>query len=72
LTPGDRIFPPASSVNLGHADSAAMAKALADGVGFSDLFETADINADGTCPEGFSASNAEGRIECLEMKPGSG
>ena len=59
-----------SWVDLGHADSATVAKALADGVGFSDLFETADINADGTCPEGFSSSNAEGRIECLKVKPG--
>lgn len=57
-------------MNLGHADNATVAKALADGVGFSDLFETADMNDDGTCPEGFSASNAEGRAECLKVKPG--
>ncbi len=59
-----------SWVNLGHADSAAIAKGLADGVTFSDLFETADIADDGTCPAGFASSNAEERSECLKVKPG--
>jgi secreted PhoX family phosphatase len=57
-------------VDLGHADDAMVAKALADGIGFSDLFETAEIADDGTCPAGFSPSNAEGRAECLKVRPG--
>jgi uncharacterized protein len=57
-------------VNLGHADDGSVARALADGVGFSDLFETADIADDGSCPKGFSSANAEGRSECLKVKPG--
>ncbi|WP_026381246.1 PhoX family protein [Afifella pfennigii] len=59
-----------SWVDLGHSDTAAVAKALADGVTFSDLFEVADIADDGSCAEGFSPSNAEGRAECLKVKDG--
>ena len=47
-----------------------VAKAIDDGVEFSDIFETADLTADGTCPTGFPSSNAEGRAECLKVKPG--
>jgi len=57
-------------VNLGHSDDATVAAALASGVKFSDLFEVAEFNADGSCPEGFASSNAEGRAECLKVKPG--
>ncbi len=57
-------------IDLGHADSATVAKGLADNVGFGDLFETADIADDGTCPAGFLSSNAEERAECLKVKPG--
>ena len=57
-------------VNLGHADDASVAKALKDGVKFSDIFETAAIADDGTCPAGFLSSNAEERAECLKVKPG--
>lgn len=57
-------------VDLGHADNAEVAKALETGVKFSDLFETAKIADDGTCPAGFSPSNAEERAECLKVKPG--
>lgn len=59
-----------SWIDLGHATSADVDKALADGIGFSDLFETAKIADDGTCPAGFSPSNAEERAECLKVKPG--
>ncbi len=59
-----------SWVDLGHADSTDVAATLKKGVSFSDLFETAKIADDGTCPAGFSPSNAEERAECLKVKPG--
>lgn len=57
-------------VDLGHSDDAVIAGLIGKGTTFSDIFETADFNADGSCPEGFLSSNAEGRAECLKMKPG--
>ena len=59
-----------SWVDLGHGTDAEVATALKFGVNFSDIFETAKFNEDGTCPEGFLSSNAEGRAECLKVKPG--
>ena len=57
-------------IDLGHADNATIQAAIDKGTKFSDIFETADFNADGSCPEGFLSSNAEGRPECLKVKPG--
>lgn len=57
-------------IDLGHADDATVRAALVKGTTFSDIFETADYTADSTCPEGFLSSNAEGRAECLKVKPG--
>ena len=57
-------------VDLGHADDATVRAAVEKGITFSDLFEVADFAADGTCPEGFSSSNAEGNAECLKVKAG--
>lgn len=57
-------------IDLGHADDATIQAAIEKGVKFSDLFETADLNEDGSCAEGFASSNAEGRAECLKVKPG--
>lgn len=57
-------------VDLGHADQATVQAALEKGVKFSDMFDVADYNADGSCPEGFASSNAEGRAECLKIKAG--
>ncbi len=57
-------------VDLGHADDATIRAAIDKGTRFSDIFEMADYNADGSCPEGFLSSNAEGRAECLKVKPG--
>ncbi|WP_026380918.1 PhoX family protein [Afifella pfennigii] len=57
-------------IDLGHGDNDTVAKALEEGIAFSDMFETADIADDGTCPDGFSPSNAEGRSECLKVKEG--
>jgi secreted PhoX family phosphatase len=57
-------------IDLGHADDATVRAALVKGTRFSDIFDTAEFNADGTCPEGFAGSNAEGQAECLKVKPG--
>ncbi|MCC0030274.1 MAG: DUF839 domain-containing protein [Brucellaceae bacterium] len=57
-------------VDLGHADDASVQKLIEAGTKFSDIFETADMADDGSCGDGFMASNAEGRAECLKVKPG--
>ncbi|MGY9046903.1 hypothetical protein P775_25875 [Puniceibacterium antarcticum] len=57
-------------VDLGHAKDADVQAGIEADAKFSDLFETADINEDGTCPEGFLSSNAEGAAECLKVQPG--
>ncbi len=59
-----------SWVDLGHGADAEIAVAQKFGVNFSDMFEVAKFKDDGTCPEGFMASNAEGRSECLKVKAG--
>jgi secreted PhoX family phosphatase len=57
-------------VDLGHATNAEVDLSLKLGVEFSDIFETASFGDDGSCPEGFLSSNAEGRSECLKVRPG--
>lgn len=57
-------------IDLGHADDAAIGTLIGKRINFSDIFETAEFNADGSCPEGFLSSNAGGRAECLKVKPG--
>ena len=57
-------------IDLGHAESATVRMALNLGVDFHDLFDVASYDKDGNCPEGFLSSNAEGRAECLRVKPG--
>jgi secreted PhoX family phosphatase len=57
-------------VDLGHAYDADIQAAIESGIGFSDIFETADIADDGSCPAGFLSSNAEARAECLKVKGG--
>ena len=64
-----------SWIDLGHARSPGIAAAIERGTTFSDLFETADMSADGRCPPGFGAVNfigdGERRAgECLKVKPG--
>ena len=59
-----------SWIDLGHADDATVQKAIEGGVKFSDLFDAADIAADGSCPDGFLSSNADSQAECLKVKPG--
>jgi secreted PhoX family phosphatase len=57
-------------VDLGHADDATVRSAIEAGTKFSDIFETAEMAGDGSCPIGYLASNAEARAECLMVKPG--
>ncbi len=57
-------------VDLGHSTDTSIAAAIAKGVKFSDIFETASFEEDGSCPEGFGASNGDGSLECLKVKPG--
>ncbi|MBC7735734.1 MAG: DUF839 domain-containing protein [Candidatus Saccharibacteria bacterium] len=57
-------------IDLGHADNASVQAGIDKGLKFSDLFDVADFNADGSCPEGFTGSNADGNLECLKVKEG--
>lgn len=57
-------------IDLGHGTDSDVGVALKLGVNFSDIFETAEFSEDGSCPEGFLSSNAEGKAECLKVKPG--
>lgn len=57
-------------IDLGHADEAAIAKAIDGGIRFSDMFDAAPMSGSGGCPEGFGPSNAGERPECLRVKPG--
>ena len=54
-------------VDLGHADDATIKTAIDRGTKFAEIFDAADLAADGTCPVPFTASNAEGRLECLTL-----
>ena len=51
-------------VDLGHADNVTISAAIDKGVKFSDLIEVACLNADGSCADGFAASNADGNMAC--------
>ncbi len=59
-----------SWVDLGHADSDSIKELVASGTKFSDIFATAKMGDDGTCPEGFGGSVANGEKECLKVKDG--
>ncbi len=58
-------------IPLGHATQAEIQTAIDSGLQFSDIFETAEPNEDGTCPAGFVSVNTEDSgHECLRVKPG--
>ncbi|MCO6185120.1 PhoX family phosphatase [Rhizobium sp. L1K21] len=57
-------------IDLGHATDAELEVAINLGAKFSDIFDSERFDDDGNCPEGFLPSNAEGRSECLKVKPG--
>jgi secreted PhoX family phosphatase len=59
-----------SWVDLGEADSDAVKALIDKGTKFSDIFEAADMADDGSCPQGFTASAANGVKECLKVKDG--
>ncbi|MEZ5840947.1 MAG: DUF839 domain-containing protein [Hyphomicrobiales bacterium] len=59
-----------SWVDLGHADSAAVAALINAGTTFADIFELAGIADDGSCPAGFLSSNADEKTECLKVRDG--
>ena len=59
-----------SWVDLGKGSSDDVKALIDKGTKFSDIFETADMNDDGNCGEGFTASAANGVKECLKIKDG--
>lgn len=67
-----------SWINLGHATDNEIRKYLDsdnnvntnDAIKFSSIFETATINADNTCPSGFTSINTSAYHECLKIKKG--
>ena len=59
-----------SWIDLGEGDAAAVKALIDKGIQFSDIFEVADMADDGSCPEGFTASAANGVRECLKLKDG--
>jgi secreted PhoX family phosphatase len=60
-------------ISLGHATQDEI-RAAVEQIKFSDIFEIAEPNADGTCPAGFTSINAydgDGAArECLKLKSG--
>jgi secreted PhoX family phosphatase len=77
-TPTDTFRGDISWVSLGHATNAQV-KALLHPAGngarvkFTDIFETAAVAVDNTCPTDFSLVRANGdntELECLKVKPG--
>lgn len=59
-----------SWVKLGSATDAEL-KAMVDSMmTFDMIFDTADVNEDGTCPEGFTSINTTWGQECLAVKEG--
>eukprot|EP00929_Paragymnodinium_shiwhaense_P066984 TRINITY_DN3367_c0_g2_i1.p1 TRINITY_DN3367_c0_g2~~TRINITY_DN3367_c0_g2_i1.p1 ORF type:complete len:527 (-),score=107.13 TRINITY_DN3367_c0_g2_i1:339-1919(-) len=59
-------------LDFGHATDADIRKAVDDGIQFSDLFETAELNTTATervdlCPPNFTSVNAGAGPECLRL-----
>ena len=59
-----------SWIDLGHANSDQVRALIDKDTKFSDIFETAKMGEDGSCPDGFAASAANGAKECLKVKDG--
>lgn len=57
-------------VSLGHASDADIKTYLDNGTAFADIFETADMDAEGNCADGFTGINTATGKECLKLKPG--
>lgn len=54
-------------VNLGHASNAEIRSFVATKPKFSDIFSTAAINVDGTCPAEFKSINTSAYQECVKL-----
>ncbi|MCH9741494.1 MAG: PhoX family protein [Epsilonproteobacteria bacterium] len=59
-----------SWIDLGHADNAEVRAIVALKPNFSTFFESATVNADNSCPTGFSSINTTAGHECLKLKAG--
>jgi secreted PhoX family phosphatase len=57
-------------VSLGHADNKTIAKAIEDGITFSDIFDAKPPADDGTCEAGYVSAHTTDGHECLKLKPG--
>lgn len=57
-------------INLGHADDESVQTAIESGVGFSDIFNAAEPENDGSCAEGFTSISTTDGHECLQLKEG--
>jgi secreted PhoX family phosphatase len=54
-------------IDLGHATQSQVRTAVSDTV-FSDIFDTSEPDADGSCAEGFTSTNTTDGLECLALK----
>lgn len=59
-----------SWINLGHATDAEIRQDINNNINFSDIFETAKVNSDKSCPTGFTSINTTSGHECLKVKDG--
>lgn len=57
-------------IKLGHATDSEIKNIVDSKPLFSDIFETADANEDGSCPTGFTSINTTTGHECLKVKSG--
>jgi secreted PhoX family phosphatase/outer membrane murein-binding lipoprotein Lpp len=54
-------------VNLGHADNATIRAVIDSNIRYEDIFTEADVNEDGTCPDGFTKTDHTYGEECLQF-----
>jgi len=57
-------------IGLGHATQGEIKGMITSGIRFGNIFDTADPDAAGTCPSGYTSINTEVGQECLAVKPG--
>ncbi|MEJ2454395.1 MAG: DUF839 domain-containing protein [Candidatus Thiodiazotropha sp.] len=57
-------------IDLGHAEEAEIAAAIAKRTRFDDLFERSALDEDGRCTSGYTAVNTRFGPECLKLRPG--
>jgi secreted PhoX family phosphatase/outer membrane murein-binding lipoprotein Lpp len=54
-------------VNLGHADDATIRAVIDSDIRYEDIFTEAEVNEDGTCPDGFTKTDHTYGVECLQF-----